>query len=314
MDAILYFYNENRLLPRGITITASDSDSEELSEPEDEMSMLETLAEHESEESAFVAKDKPVEDSKPALSGKMQMVLAKLQKTARSERENLPAEEDEGSVLDSLQTLLNKEAPKPVLPWAGADDADIGEDNADPNAGGSHKPKKNKLLKKNTKTANKKKEKEAKNKMEKEPKSKKVSAVSLYKPGEYKQARLDYMSDLKEQGWSHAEAIAEWNASTERADLLAGLSHSDVDFLHLFAGDDSVGTSLREDGGFSGMSFELEKDPMAFGLMSALNEARRMKKNVFKGYLYMCKFGGPSLKRHLIVSNCSGLVASLVCK
>ena len=112
--------------------------------------------------------------------------------------------------------------------WAGTDDADIGEDNADPNAGGSHKPKKNKLLKKNKKTANKKKEKEAKNKMEKEPKSKKVSAVSLYKPGEYKQARLDYMSDLKEQGWSHAEAIAEWNASTERADLLAGLSQSEL--------------------------------------------------------------------------------------
>lgn len=35
---------------------------------------------------------------------------------------------------------------------------------------------------------------------------------------------------------------------------------------------------------------------------------------VFKGYLYMCKFGGASLKRHLMVTNCSGLLASLTCK
>lgn len=28
----------------------------------------------------------------------------------------------------------------------------------------------------------------------------------------------------------------------------------------------------------------------------------------------MCKFDGPSLKRHLVVSNCEGLIASLVCR
>eukprot|EP00439_Symbiodinium_sp_Y106_P031720 s279_g3.t2 len=51
---------------------------------------------------------------------------------------------------------------------------------------------------------------------------------SLYRPGEYKDAWKAFVADLKENGRSHKEAQAEWNNSVERAELLAGLSHSEL--------------------------------------------------------------------------------------
>ena len=35
---------------------------------------------------------------------------------------------------------------------------------------------------------------------------------------------------------------------------------------------------------------------------------------VFKGFFYMCKFGGASVERHMVLSNCRGFLGSLVAK
>ena len=36
-----------------------------------------------------------------------------------------------------------------------------------------------------------------------------------------------------------------------------------------------------------------------------------MSAEVFKGFFYMCKFDGPSVKRHMVLSNCEGFISSL---
>ncbi|CAE7254603.1 unnamed protein product, partial [Symbiodinium necroappetens] len=87
----------------------------------------------------------------------------------------------------------------------------------------------------------------------------------LYKPGEFREERFKFINRMREKkGTSYNEA--------------------DVDFLHLFAGEDEVGRSLRAIG-YRGESMELEHCPVhmdllsAAGYLTALNEARRLRRD-----------------------------------
>ncbi|CAE7709926.1 unnamed protein product [Symbiodinium sp. CCMP2592] len=114
------------------------------------------------------------------------------------------------------------------------------------------------------------------------------------------------------------------------------LQNEDLDFLHLFSGCDSIGASFRTDLGLIGTSLDLETDPMGHDLMSISGFLSRSTSGrnhitpkgnegygfvhvgnvllVFKGFFYMIRFGSPSLKRHMLLSNWQGLVEALVAR
>ncbi|CAE7840304.1 unnamed protein product, partial [Symbiodinium sp. KB8] len=206
----------------------SDSEGEQESQAdEDEDSALSTLAGHddaESVESSSSAVTPPIHI--PALSGEMQMVLAKLQAKCRKQE-----------VLESLRGLIPAEPAKPILPsaqllacildlivWAKDDEAEAANRPGDELQQVSKKKKKAPSSKssKASKAQAQQDEKENKVQVTDEKKKKKTSSKDengeeteamvrmkrtmtedcAYVPGSYKDARLRYIAKKRARGFS----------------------------------------------------------------------------------------------------------------